>query len=77
MKLNIWKSFNENAEVSNTLSLQGLKWGSAVRRGYLEMIPLFGNLCPTRTFAPPASALRLTEVTNYGAILLTLISKLD
>jgi hypothetical protein len=77
MKLNIWKSFNDkNASVSNTLNLQGLKWGSAVRRGYLEMIPLFGNLCPTRTFAPPATALRLTEVTNYGQMILENQSKL-
>jgi hypothetical protein len=40
------------------------------------MIPLFGNLCPTGTFAPPASALRLTEVTNYGQMILENQSKL-
>lgn len=73
MKLNVWKSVKKtNGATPTSLAdlLQGRKCGATERWGHLEMIPLFGSACAAGAFAPPESSLRLTEVTNYGKMIL-------
>jgi len=73
MKLNVWKSFKKtNGATPTSIAdlLQGREAGAAVRRGHLEMIPLFGSACAAGSFAPPQKSLRLTQVTNYGEMIL-------
>ncbi|HEC85744.1 MAG: hypothetical protein DRR08_15840 [Candidatus Parabeggiatoa sp. nov. 2] len=74
MKLDIWKSSEKKTNGATLTSLadllQGRECGTAVRWGHLEMIPLFGSPCAAGAFAPPESSLRLTQVTNYGEMIL-------
>lgn len=44
--------------------------GPSVRYGHLEMVPLFDAPTTTVTFAAPMDALRLTQVTHYGKMVL-------
>jgi len=74
MKLDVWKSSDKKPQAHSLSSLadllQGRECGTSERWGHLEMIPLFGTPGAAGAFTPPETSLRLTQVTNYGEMVL-------
>ena len=87
MKLNLWKKIKgkqtseapvDRARERSDLSASGLfpagvTVGDSRLRGALEMIPLFG--ARGNNYSPPESALTLTQVNDYGKMVLKNTSK--
>ncbi len=70
MKFNVWKKRSSSKFSCLTDLLINREWGTSVRWKSLEMIPLFGSCFSKPLFAPPAEAIRLTKVTDYGKMVL-------
>ncbi|MDX2250343.1 MAG: hypothetical protein SF052_26405 [Bacteroidia bacterium] len=73
MKLPIWKKRDKSGPITTedtslgTL-LEGREYGSTVKYGPLEMIPLTGSNCPENIFTAPGSSLVLPDKPQNGKI---------